>query len=68
MSIWRIREKFRLQKVRVAAGFLLEFFFLIFHFDHFQDFGFVNVIDGTKGGSVREKIFRLVILVGVDII
>ena len=38
----------------------------IFHFDHFQDLGFATMIDGTKGGSVRAKIFRWVRLVGVN--
>ena len=65
-SIWCIREKFRLQKYGVASGFLLVNFFFIFHFDHFQDFGFGTIIDGAKGGSVTAKIFIWVKLVWVN--
>ena len=39
-------------------------FSFIFHFDHFQDFGFGTTIGGTKGESVRAKVFRWAKLIG----
>ena len=53
-----------MQIVGVPAGFLRENFPLFFYFDHFQDFGFGTTIDGTKGESVRAKVFRWAKLIG----
>ena len=49
-----------------SSRFFISKFFFVFHFDHFQDFGFETIIDGAKGGSVTAKTFIWVKLVWVS--
>ena len=53
-------------EVRGSIRFFISKFFFVFHFDHFQDFGFGTIIDGAKGGSVTSKIFIWVKLVWIN--
>ena len=46
-----------------SSRFFISRIFSIFHLDHFYDFEFGTIIDGTKGGSVSAKIFSWVELV-----
>ena len=59
-------RKISLAELWGSIRFFISKIFFIFHFDHFQDFGFGTIIDGAKGGSVRAKMFRWGILVGVN--
>ena len=58
-------RKISLAELWGSISFFISKIFFVFHFDHFQDFGFETIIDGTKGGSVKAKIFRWAKLVGV---
>ena len=64
-SIYRILENFAYRKLGISR-FFISTFFLIFHFDHSQDFGFGTIIDGAKGGSITAKAFTWVKLVWVN--
>ena len=59
-------RKILLAELWGSIRFFISKIFFIFHFDHFQDFGFGTIIDGAKGGSVTAKIFIWVKLVWVN--
>ena len=48
-------RKISLAELWGSIRFFISKIFFIFHFDHFQDFGFGSTIDGAKGGSVTAK-------------
>ena len=59
-------RKISLAEIWGSIRFFISKIFFVFHFDHFQDFGFGTIIDGAKGGSVTAKIFIWVKLVWVN--
>ena len=59
-------RKILLAEIWGSIRFFISKIFFVFHFDHFQDFGFGTIIDGAKVGSVAAKIFIWVKLVWVN--
>ena len=45
----------KIMLAEIWGRFFISRIFFIFHFDHFQDFGFGTIIDDAKGGSVASK-------------
>ena len=52
MVHWR---KILLVEIWGSIRFFISKMFFIFHFHHFQDFGFGTIIDSAKGGNVTAK-------------
>ena len=59
-------RKILLAEMWGSIRFFISEIFFVFHFDHFQDFGFETVIDGAKGGSVTAKTIIWVKLIWVN--